>query len=139
MAKYELLADEFHPPTNKPGEPFTYESFYKGDKVELNDEQARRLIEAGAVKPNTSTDDDEEPGAQPKAPKGKAVGVGDGDAKEGTIGDGGPVPAGSGSSVVGLGGGPGDGQGSAAKNPAASVTPGDDNPSQGTGPRPRRR
>jgi hypothetical protein len=120
MAKYELLADEYHETTSKPGEPFTYQTHTKGAKVELDAEQARRLIEAGAFKANTKDSGPVEvPGDQPKAPKGDA----DEDATD-DVGDGNPdplEPAGTGSTHTGDGGGPGDGQGSAANNPEAST------------------
>lgn len=118
---YELVADATSLPTNKPGEPFTYKSYVKGDKVPLNEEQAQRLIEAGAVKDPDAKDEAQDPGAQTEAPKGKAQGVGDGDAEAGSVGDGGPTPAGTGTAGVADGGGPGDGQGNAAGNPAAST------------------
>lgn len=63
MAKsYELLADELHLPTNKPGEPFTFQTYRKGDQVSFEADRAAELIEAGALKDpeNDVTDEDGE-------------------------------------------------------------------------------
>jgi hypothetical protein len=56
--EYELLVDSWDEPTNKPGEPFTFVRHYKGETVTLNEEEARRLVLAGAAG---------EPGAREKA------------------------------------------------------------------------
>jgi hypothetical protein len=118
--EYELLADSFNETTSKPGEPFTFKAYRKGDKIKLDETRAAELIEAGAVAAPSSSRKAAKPGAQTEAPKGKAEGVGDGDADEGTIGDGGPDPQGTGSTSTGDGGGAGDGQGSATDSAAAS-------------------
>jgi hypothetical protein len=126
--EYELVADHYDEPTNKPGEPFTYKSYRKGDKIKLDAEQAERLLAADAVKETGSEPRKRsgkpkagEPGGETVAPKGKAEGVGDGDEDEGSIGDGGPDPQGTGSTVTDGGGGPADGQG-AKTAPASSRT-----------------
>jgi hypothetical protein len=56
--EYELLVDSWDEPTNKPNEPFTFVRHYKGETVTLNEEEARRLVLAGAAG---------EPGAREKA------------------------------------------------------------------------
>ena len=72
---YELVADRYHETTSKPGEPFTYREYVKGDQITLDAEAAERLIDAGAV---TGGDDDGgEAGGDTKAPQG------DGDGKVG--------------------------------------------------------
>lgn len=118
--EYELLADEFHETTSKPGEPFTFVTHRKGAKIRLEETRAAELIAAGAVEAPSSRRKAAKPGDQTKAPEGKAPGVGDGDADEGTPGDGGPDPQGTGSTVVGDGGTAGDGQGSADGNPSTT-------------------
>lgn len=133
---YELLAGTYHETTSKPGEPFTYKTYVQGDTIQLDAEQAERLIKAGAVKDPKAAKDSGEPGGTPKAPGGTARGVdadSDDTSDKGTIGDGGPDPQGTGSTdASGTGGGAGDGQGSAADNPGASTpTP----PSRGRGSR----
>jgi hypothetical protein len=111
--KYELVADNYHEVTSKPNEPFTYKPYVKGDTIELDAEQAERLLAAGAVQEPDAEPARSTRGAQTKAPKGKADGVGDGDADAGTIGDGGPDPQATGStSTSEQTAGPGDGQGS---------------------------
>jgi hypothetical protein len=47
--KYELVATSWDEPTSKPGDPFSYKRHRRGDIVTLNDEEARRLVRAGAV------------------------------------------------------------------------------------------
>lgn len=47
--RYELVAKLWEEPTSKPGEPYTYKRHVEGDLVDLDDEQARRLVAAGAV------------------------------------------------------------------------------------------
>lgn len=49
--EYELIALSWDEVKSKPGQPFDYVTHRKGDKVNLNIEQARRLVSAGAVKP----------------------------------------------------------------------------------------
>lgn len=110
--EYELLADEYNETTSKQGEPFTYKTYRKGDKVKLNAEQAERLIAAGAVADPDAKADAGEPGGKPKAPKGKAPGAGTGDADKGTAGDGAADPQGSGSTAAGGTGGGTAGSGS---------------------------
>lgn len=111
--EYELTADHYHEVTSKPGDPFTYKSYVKGDKIKLDAEQAERLLAADAVAESGSKRSAAKRGGQTKAPDGKAAGVGDGDADEGSTGDGGPEPAGTGSTAVSeQTAGPGDGQGS---------------------------
>lgn len=55
---YELVAELWDKPTSKPGEPFDFIRYRKGDTVELSAEEARRLFTTGAVV---------EPGAAQKA------------------------------------------------------------------------
>lgn len=55
---YELVALQWDEPTSKPGEPFTFVRHRRGDTVELDEEEARRLVLAGAVV---------EPGSREKA------------------------------------------------------------------------
>lgn len=47
--EYELVAELFDQPLSKPGEPFNFKRYVRGDKVTLNVEEARRLYSAGAV------------------------------------------------------------------------------------------
>lgn len=47
--KYELVAELWDRYLSEPGKPFDFERFRKGDIVELNVEEARRLVAAGAV------------------------------------------------------------------------------------------
>lgn len=119
--KYRLTADRSHVVTSKPGEPFTYKALEKGDELELDAEQAERLLEADAIEEvGSKKRAAARAGAQTTAPKGKAEGVGEGDEAEGSIGDGGPDPQGTGStSTDEQTAGPGDGQGS-ADAPASS-------------------
>lgn len=49
--EYELIVLSWDEVKSKPGQPFDYVTHRKGDKVNLNVEQARRLVSAGAVKP----------------------------------------------------------------------------------------
>ncbi len=91
---YELKADVFHETTSKPGEPFTFKTHHKGDTIQLDAEQAERLIAADAVvDPDAS--DGEKPGGATKRPKGKAT--------EGA------EPAGTGSTTTSEDGGKGQG------------------------------
>lgn len=46
---YELVALRWDEPTSKPGEPFTFVRHRRGDKVELSESEAKRLVLAGAV------------------------------------------------------------------------------------------
>ncbi len=46
---YELVAERWDEITSKPGEPFDFVRHVKGDKVKLNVEDARRLVDGGAV------------------------------------------------------------------------------------------
>lgn len=136
---YKLVANEYHETTSKPGEPFTYKTHTKGATVQLNPEQAERLLAAGAVEDTSATTRSGKPGGQTKAPKGSAPGVGDGDADKGSIGDGGPDPQGTGSSAAtGVTGGPADGQGAgddtASSGNADDTTTGGD---QGDGSTPK--
>lgn len=41
--KYVLVADRWDRITSKPGQPFTYDRFVRGDIVELSAEEAERL------------------------------------------------------------------------------------------------
>jgi len=51
---YELRAERWDQRTSKPGEPFTFRRWRRGDKVDLDEATARRLVTAGAaVKPGT--------------------------------------------------------------------------------------
>lgn len=117
---YVLLADEYHETTSKPGDPFTYKTHRKGATIQLDAEQAERLLAADAVEEKGAKRSAGKPGGQTKAPKGSAEGVGDGDENKGTVGDGGPDPQGTGSTVTGGGGGPADGQGAADSEDTAS-------------------
>lgn len=90
--EYELLADRYHETTSKPGEPFTYKEYKKGDPIKLDAEQAERLIAAGAVADPSDTERqaaaEEKPEARRKrtqttAPKGEAD---EALAPEGTVG-----------------------------------------------------
>jgi len=56
--RYELVALSWDEPMSKPGEPYEYVHHVKGDRVQLNVEEARRLVLSGAVT---------EPGAAQKA------------------------------------------------------------------------
>lgn len=56
--KYELVAELWDEPKSKPGEPFDFVRHRRGDVVQLDAENARRLVAAGAVV---------EPGALEKA------------------------------------------------------------------------
>ena len=47
--KYQLVAVRWDQITSKPGEPLDYVRFRKGDIVDLNVEDAKRLVAAGAV------------------------------------------------------------------------------------------
>lgn len=47
--EYELVAEMWDEVTSEPGKPFTFERHRKGDLVTLSDEDARRLVLAGAV------------------------------------------------------------------------------------------
>jgi len=47
--KYELVALFWEEPTSKLGEPYDYVRHNRGDIVTLNVEEARRLVQAGAV------------------------------------------------------------------------------------------
>lgn len=47
--KYELVALQWDEILSKPGEPFNFKRHKQGDVVELNVEDARRLVRAGAV------------------------------------------------------------------------------------------
>ena len=47
--EYELLADSWDETTSKPGEPYTFVRHYKGDTVQLSEEEARRLVSVGAA------------------------------------------------------------------------------------------
>lgn len=98
--EYELLANEYHETTSKAGDPFTYKTYRKGDKVKLNAEQAERLIKAGAVV-DPSAKENATANKTPKAPSGKAPGAGTGEADAGTAGDGAADPQGSGSTAAG--------------------------------------
>lgn len=69
---YELLADEYHETTSKPGEPFTFKTYRKGDTIQLDAENARRLIEADAVV-DPNADGSQEPGGETVAPEGKVT------------------------------------------------------------------
>lgn len=47
---YELVAELFDQPTSKPGDPvFLYKRYIKGDIVTLDEDEAKRLVSAGAV------------------------------------------------------------------------------------------
>lgn len=56
--KYELVALFWEEPLSKPGEPYNFVRHVRGDVVDLNVEEARRLVQAGAVV---------EPGARERA------------------------------------------------------------------------
>lgn len=47
--EYELTAELWDEITSKPGQPFTFKRHRKGELVDLNAEDARRLVLAGAV------------------------------------------------------------------------------------------
>lgn len=47
--KYELVALRWDEPKSKPGEPFDFVRHRRGDVLDLNTEEARRLVAAGAV------------------------------------------------------------------------------------------
>lgn len=47
--KYELVALRWDEPKSKPGEPFDFVRHHQGDVLDLNVENARRLVAAGAV------------------------------------------------------------------------------------------
>jgi hypothetical protein len=47
--KYQLVAVRWDKITSKPGEPLDYERYRRGDLVDLNVEDAKRLVAAGAV------------------------------------------------------------------------------------------
>lgn len=46
---YELVAELWDKPISKPGEPFDFIRYRKGDTVDLSVDEARRLFTAGAV------------------------------------------------------------------------------------------
>lgn len=46
---YELAVDRWDEPTSKPGEPFTYRRHRRGDRLQLSQAEARRLVRAGAA------------------------------------------------------------------------------------------
>lgn len=62
--KYELVALRWDQITSKPGAPLDFVRHRRGDKVDLNVEDARRLVRAGAVK----VSGDEEPTGTSVAP-----------------------------------------------------------------------
>jgi len=47
--QYELVAVLWDEPTSKPGEPFVFKRHRQGDLVELSEDDAARLLAAGAV------------------------------------------------------------------------------------------
>lgn len=47
--RYELVASLWEEPISKPGDPYQSKRHVKGDMVNLNVEEARRLLAAGAV------------------------------------------------------------------------------------------
>lgn len=47
--EYELVAEQFDQPLSKPGEPFNFKRYVRGDKVTLDVAEARRLYAGGAV------------------------------------------------------------------------------------------
>lgn len=47
--KYELVAELWDETTSKPGQPFDFKRHRKGDVIDLNVEDAKRLYAAGAV------------------------------------------------------------------------------------------
>ena len=47
--EYQLVVERWDERTSKPGEPFTFVRHRKGDLVELDEADARRLVLAGAV------------------------------------------------------------------------------------------
>lgn len=47
--KYQLVAQSWEHITSKPGEPLDFTRYRKGDVVDLNVEDAKRLVAAGAV------------------------------------------------------------------------------------------
>lgn len=47
--KYQLVVQRWDRQTSKPGEPFTFDRFSRGDEVTLSEEEARRLVPAGAA------------------------------------------------------------------------------------------
>lgn len=47
--KYELVALRWDKILSKPGEPFDFKRYRRGDSVDLDVEEARRLVAAGAV------------------------------------------------------------------------------------------
>lgn len=61
--KYELLANRWDEQTSKPGEPFAYIRHVQGDVIDLNAEDAARLLSAAAVG---------EPGARQRAAAAQA-------------------------------------------------------------------
>lgn len=66
---YVLTALRWDQITSKPNEPFDFVRHRRGDEVELNVEDARRLLVAGAVKPKGEKSTEEVPGrSESKAP-----------------------------------------------------------------------
>lgn len=74
--KYELLVLHWEQILSKPGQPFDFVRHHRGDVVDLNIEDARRLVKAGAVKVPGAPD----AGTGPSVPPG-ALGSGTGPTK----------------------------------------------------------
>jgi hypothetical protein len=72
--KYRLTALKWRKVTSKPGEPYDYVQYRRGDVVDLNVEDARRLVKAGAVEPIEAK---EPPSPTPGSVKSILEGIGD--------------------------------------------------------------
>lgn len=83
--KYELIVPRWDQITSKPGEPLDFVRHRRGDVVDLNVEDARRLMRAGAVKPAKGKA--QTPAPAPTQPTGETVAVVDADGKAVNIDD----------------------------------------------------
>ena len=62
--EYEIVAPYWDEIKSKPGQPFDYVRHRRGATVNLNVEQARRLVYAGAVVKPGAADEVEQPGQE---------------------------------------------------------------------------
>lgn len=85
--KYELIVPRWDQITSKPGEPFNFTRHRQGDVVELDVEEARRLVRAGAVKPKGSKSQPANPTPSPAPATASGVAVVDADGKPVNIDD----------------------------------------------------
>lgn len=47
--KYQLLAVRWDKQTSEPGQPFTFKRYKRGDTIDLDEAEAKRLVAAGAA------------------------------------------------------------------------------------------